>query len=135
MSQPDLGAGRPLSPHLSIYRFHFSMALSILHRIAGVALVAALIGVVIWVYAAAYAPDLFEYMARFMSSTLGMILISAGTFVFYFKMFTGLRHLWWDTGRGFEKSAIDTSGKLAILFTLIATGITWGYIFAHHCTE
>jgi len=47
-------SSRPLSPHLSIYRFHFSMALSILHRASGVALIGALMAFILWLWAAAY---------------------------------------------------------------------------------
>lgn len=129
MDSHDPSASRPLSPHLSVYRFHFSMALSILHRAAGCAMTGALVLFILWLWAVAYDAELFDCLSRLLRSTPGMVVLVAATFVFYFKMGTGLRHLWWDTGRGFALKSIDTSGVLAILFTLVMTALTWGFVF------
>ena len=51
-------AARPLSPHLSVYRFAYTMALSILHRITGVALAAGLIVNAVSPTALRFAPPL-----------------------------------------------------------------------------
>ncbi|MBA4275039.1 MAG: succinate dehydrogenase, cytochrome b556 subunit [Alphaproteobacteria bacterium] len=135
MASNDTGASRPLSPHLSIYRFHFSMALSILHRASGVAMTGALVLFIVWLWAAAYDGSLFESISDILRSTLGMILLALTSFVFYFKFATGLRHLWWDTGRGFALKSIDTSGVLAIIFTVFMTGLTWGFVYMQYCQE
>ena len=46
---------RPLSPHLGIYRFMYTMATSIAHRITGIVLSAGLVVLVGWLFAAAKA--------------------------------------------------------------------------------
>ena len=45
--------GRPLSPHLQIYKPQITSVLSIMHRITGVAMVFVLIGLSWWLIAAA----------------------------------------------------------------------------------
>lgn len=135
MASHDTGASRPLSPHISIYRFHFSMALSILHRAAGVAMTGALILFIGWLWSAAYDGEWFDCISDLLRSTLGMVVLGLASFVFYFKFATGLRHLWWDTGRGFALKSIDTSGILAIVFTVVMTGLTWGFVYIQYCQE
>ncbi len=135
MSAPETDTPRPLSPHLSIYRFHSSMALSILHRIAGVAMTGALVLFIVWLAAAAYDADLFETFTALLKTPFGMVVLALASFVFYFKFAAGMRHLWWDTGRGFAITSIDKSSVLVILFTLIMTGLTWGFVYAQYCQE
>lgn len=120
---------RPLSPHLSIYRFHFSMALSILHRAAGVAVSGFLVVLIAWLWTAAYSEECFIWMNDMLSSTLGQAALVAASFVFFFKLATGIRHLWWDTGRGFAPKAIDRSGRMAIAFAILATALTWALVW------
>ena len=135
MSSPDPVASRPLSPHLSVYRFHFSMAMSILHRIAGVAMTGALVLFIAWLWAAAYDAELFDCFSALLRSTFGIIVLVAASFVFYFKFATGLRHLWWDTGRGFAIKQIDASAVLAVAFTIIMTAVTWGFVYTQYFQE
>lgn len=121
-------APRPLSPHLSVYRFHLSMALSILHRIAGVVLVGALILIVLWLYGAAYDTLLFTDITSCLKSTLGKIVLAGFTIIFYLKFALGLRHLLWDTGHGFALSNVDKSAYGAIIFTIGMSVLTWYFI-------
>jgi succinate dehydrogenase / fumarate reductase cytochrome b subunit len=61
MSKSD----RPLSPHLQVYRFQWTMALSILHRITGVALAVGTLLLVWWLVAAASGPEAFATVQGF----------------------------------------------------------------------
>jgi succinate dehydrogenase / fumarate reductase cytochrome b subunit len=122
-------SSRPLSPHLSIYRFHFSMALSILHRAAGVAVAGMLVILIAWIWAAAYSDACFNAIQSALVSLPGQVVLVAASFVFYFKLATGLRHLLWDTGRAFEKRDIDRTGVAAILFSIAATALTWAIVW------
>lgn len=128
LAQPLSPAPRPLSPHLSVYRFHLSMALSILHRITGVALVGVLILIVLWLYAAAYDTLLFSDITSCLKSTLGKVALAGFTVIFYLKFALGLRHLLWDTGRGFALSNVDKTAYAAIVFTLLMSALTWYFI-------
>ena len=122
-------SSRPLSPHLSVYRFHLSMALSIFHRIAGVAVAGMLALFVCYIWAAAYSDACFTAMQSFLASLPGQVMLVAASAVFYFKFASGLRHLWWDTGRGFSIPSLDASARLIIAFTLVATALTWAIVW------
>jgi succinate dehydrogenase / fumarate reductase, cytochrome b subunit len=104
------------------------MALSILHRATGVALIGALMAIILWLWAAAYDSVLFYSLNTLLQSKAGMALLAVATAVFYFKCATGLRHLWWNTGRGFQLKSIDATGVAAIGFTVIATALTWAFV-------
>src|SRR5688572_13549987 len=101
---------RPLSPHLSVYRFHLTMALSIIHRILGVALAGALVLVIVWLWAAAYSPECFAAMAECLKTPLAQGILLLATCGFYLKMALGIRHLVWDAGYGFEVATARKSG-------------------------
>lgn len=135
MSSSDSGASRPLSPHLSIYRFHLSMALSILHRAAGMALFGALLLFILWLWSAAYDAELFDCLSGLLRTPVGIAVLVAASFVFYFKFATGMRHLWWDTGRGFALKSLDKSGYFTIAFTFIMTALTWGIVYCLYFQE
>ena len=100
----DLKTARPLSPHLSIYRFRPTMAMSILHRITGSALY---VGTLLF------------------GSWFGRFILFGYTWALLHHMFGGIRHLIWDTGIGLSK---ETSTKLAqatLVASLALTLILW----------
>jgi succinate dehydrogenase / fumarate reductase cytochrome b subunit len=113
--------GRPLSPHLTIYRWPVSMTLSILHRMTGVALSVGLIALVTWLEAIAYDAVSYDTVRRFMGSLPGQVLLLGWCFSFFFHLSNGVRHLIWDTGRLFEKSEADTSAWIVIVAAVVLT--------------
>lgn len=116
---------RPLSPHLSIYRWHISMALSILHRATGVALVAGTILFVFWLWCMAYCPESVAYFVQFGQAWWGKVLLIGWTFAFYLHFANGLRHLIWDTGSGLELGAAKRSGQIVAFGAVFLTAATW----------
>ena len=121
----DLKTARPLSPHLSIYRFRPTMAMSILHRITGSALYVGTLLFVWWLVAAASGPEAFSYASAFFGSLIGRIILFGYTWALLHHMFGGIRHLIWDTGIGLSK---ETSTKLAqatLVASLALTLILW----------
>lgn len=135
MSSSDPGASRPLSPHLSVYRFHLSMALSILHRAAGMALTGVLVLFIVWLWAAAYSGECFDAINGLLRTPVGLVLLIGVSLVFNFKFVTGLRHLWWDTGAGFAVPSIDKSGRLVLLLTVVLTLIVWAFVYCTYFQE
>ena len=117
--------GRPLSPHLTIYRWPITMTLSILHRMTGVALSVGLIVFVIWLEAIAYDVALYDSVRSAMASLPGQILLLGWCFSFFFHLSNGVRHLIWDTGRLFEKSQAEASAWFVIAATLVMTAGFW----------
>lgn len=121
----EVKAARPLSPHLTVYRFRPTMAMSILHRITGGALYVGTILLVWWLVAAASGPGAFGPASFFFSSIIGIIILFGYSWALIHHMLGGIRHLVWDTGHGLGK---ETSTKLAmatILGSLVITVILW----------
>lgn len=107
----DVNRGdRPLSPHLSVYRFYITMIMSITNRAAGVALAGGGLLVVWWLVAAATGPEYFAVIDGLMTSVLGDLVMTGMVLALWWHFFGGLRHLYWDTGRGFD---LETANKLA----------------------
>jgi succinate dehydrogenase / fumarate reductase cytochrome b subunit len=121
----ELKSARPLSPHLSIYRFRPTMAMSILHRITGSALYVGTLLVVWWLVAAASGPEAFATASWFFGSILGRIILFGYSWALLHHMCGGIRHFIWDSGHGLDK---ETSTKLALATlagSLTLTAILW----------
>jgi len=91
---------RPLSPHLQIWRFTVTMAASITHRATGVALYTGTILLALWLFAAALGPGVFWRVGAFLTSPFGMFVLAGYIWALSFHLLNGLRHLYWDSGRG-----------------------------------
>lgn len=117
---------RPTSPHLGIYRFQISSVLSIMHRFTGLALVAGMVMIVAWLCIVAYVPGYYTSFYGFMSSRWGMLLLVGWTFSFYYHLSNGIRHLFWDIGRGFSVPQLHRSGWVVVFFAFALTAATWG---------
>jgi len=121
---------RPTSPHLSIYRKQITTVLSILHRMTGLALVAGTALMVAWLCTAAYRPAFYTTLHEALISDYGKACLMGWTVAFYYHFANGIRHLFWDMGKGFSLPAATRSGWLVIFFTIIMTAVTWGYVNA-----
>lgn len=117
--------GRPLSPHLSIYRWPITMTLSILHRVTGVALTVGLIVYAAWLMAAAADLVAYERLAAALDSVVGRIALVGWSAAFFFHLGNGVRHLVWDAGRGFEKAQANASAWFVIATTIVLTLLYW----------
>ncbi|MBO21562.1 MAG: succinate dehydrogenase, cytochrome b556 subunit [Rhodospirillaceae bacterium] len=115
----------PLSPHLQVYRPQLTSVLSILHRITGIALAVGTLVLVWWLIAAAAGPTAFDTVQSFIGSVIGRLLLLGWSFALFYHLCSGIRHLVWDTGRGFELSTAYASGWLVVVATVILTAISW----------
>jgi len=114
---------RPLSPHLGVYRFMYTMATSIAHRITGVVLSVGLVVLVGWLYAAASSADTYARASALLSS--GWML------AFCYHLCNGIRHLNWDLGRGLEKAEARRSATLVVAVTVaLAAAFIYAAFFA-----
>lgn len=112
---------RPLSPHLSVYKPQITSVLSILNRITGVALSVGLIALTYWLLAIAGGSESYADMKDCLGGILGKLLIFGWTFAFFYHLCNGIRHLYWDTGRGFEPEQVTRSGIITIVATVFLT--------------
>ncbi|CAN7711159.1 succinate dehydrogenase, cytochrome b556 subunit [Bosea sp. LjRoot237] len=121
-------AARPLSPHLQIYRWSWTMAMSIAHRVTGTALYGGTLLIALWLIAAASGPAAYDTAQWIAGSILGKLVLFGYTFVLLHHMVGGLRHFVWDLGHGYEpqartnlaKYSVVVSGGLTLLVWLIA---------------
>jgi len=116
---------RPLSPHLQVYRWQLTSVMSILHRVSGVALTVGTLVLVWWLAAAAQDGDYYPVVQRFLGSWLGLLLLFGWSVSLFYHLCNGLRHLWWDTGRGLELPSVYASGWVVVAATAILTLIAW----------
>lgn len=122
-------SGRPLSPHLQIWRFTVTMAASITHRAAGVAAYGGVVLLTLWLISLATAPALFAGVSGFAKSPFGVFIIAGFVWSLSFHLLNGLRYLYWDSGRGFAlKTARMTAWLVYIASFVLAALILWaGY--------
>ena len=116
---------RPLSPHISIYRWPITMVSSILHRATGIAMAAGFIVLVGWLFDAASGPDVYAKFLGVMDSTLGCVLLVGWSYAFFYHLSNGIRHLVWDTGRGLEKGQATASAWFVIVASIVLTAAFW----------
>jgi succinate dehydrogenase / fumarate reductase cytochrome b subunit len=116
---------RPLSPHLSVWRWHLTMGLSILHRATGVALYAGALVLTAWLVAIASGPEVYATAEGWLLSPLGRLVLFGFTLSALFHLANGIRHLFWDVGAGFEPRTATLTGHLVLWFTLLATLAVW----------
>ena len=115
----------PLSPHLQIYRWHISSLLSITHRIAGVINLLALILIFFWLTALSFGENSYELFLLIINSFFGKFILIGFTWSMNFHLLSGMRHLVWDLGYGFEIKTANISGIIVIITSLVVTVIFW----------
>ena len=120
---------RPLSPHLTVWRWGPHMAVSIVHRVTGAGL--ATVGLAVlawWLTAIAAGPQAYGDFVAAASHPAGLVVLIGLTWAFFQHLFSGVRHLVMDSGAGFE---LDTNKRFAIFTivgSLLLTGALWAYI-------
>jgi succinate dehydrogenase / fumarate reductase cytochrome b subunit len=108
------------------YRFQITSLLSITSRFTGIwlSVVTAPLAIA-WLLALAAGTQSFVYVQAFLGTWAGQLLALFSLFSLWFHLLNGIRHLVWDTGRGFEKSQIWASGYLVIAATLVLTAASF----------
>ena len=116
---------RPLSPHLQVYRWPISMALSISHRVTGVGLAVGTLLFTWWLVAAAISEETFASVQWFLATPIGMLLLFGWSAALFFHFFAGIRHLVWDAGYGFDQPWYNRSAWAVVIATVAATLLLW----------
>ena len=116
---------RPLSPHLTVWRWHITMATSILHRATGVALYVGALIVAAWAISLATGPEAYAGFKGLLGSPLGKLVMFGLTVSFFYHLANGVRHLVWDLGHGLDLKSANSSAYAVFGFTIAATLATW----------
>ena len=122
----DWSDPRPMSPHLQVWRWHATMASSILHRATGIANYVGAVAIAIWFILLALGAEgavafLFEgWMAW--ATRFGLIAL---TYSVSYHWLNGLRHLFWDIGKGFDPKGSNRRSVMILLGAVIPTALLW----------
>lgn len=123
---------RPLSPHLSIYRPQITSVLSITHRLTGVFLYLGMLIFAWWIVCSAYHPDTTIWTKWFQAETyngyarcVAYGLLGLFSFSLFYHLLNGIRHLFWDIGKGYEIPTVNKSGILVVIGSIALTALSW----------
>jgi len=121
---------RPLSPHLQIYKPMLTMTVSIIHRITGIALFFATLLLAWWLIAAAAGPVYFGFVEGLLTSAIGRLILLGCTWALIHHALGGLKHLLWDTGRGYGLETIEKLAKGSLVLSIALTLVVWAIAYA-----
>ncbi len=110
---------RPLSPHLSVYKFKYTLLSSILNRFTGLVLSAGLIVLTWWLLAVAAGAHAQERAQSLLGTLPGRLLLAALVIAFCYHLVAGIRHLVWDTGHGLERATSQKSAWLVGIVSIV----------------
>ena len=110
------------------------MAMSILHRVTGITLSIGAILLVWWLVAGAEGPEAYSAVQWFLGSWIGLLLLFGWSLALFYHLCNGIRHLWWDTGRGLDLPGVHRSGLAVLALTVALTIIAWaaGLLYWRH---
>jgi succinate dehydrogenase / fumarate reductase, cytochrome b subunit len=111
---------RPLSPHVSIYRFGYTMSLSILHRFTGVALSFGFILLGCWLTMLSLGEPAYKMLVTGTAGLLLRIGLALWLVAFLYHLANGIRHLCWDAGLGLERAQARRSAVIVLVAVAIA---------------
>jgi succinate dehydrogenase / fumarate reductase, cytochrome b subunit len=122
---------RPLSPHISIYKPQITSVMSILHRISGSVLFLGLI-IISWIIICSIF-KMLDKQPHIISSLKGCMIakiaIIAWLVALYYHFLNGIRHLFWDIGKGYDLKIVTRTGIIVLVVTAILTYISFHLAF------
>ena len=115
---------RPLSPHLQIYRPQLTSFTSILTRITGNALIVSALLVVWWLLAASTSEAYYDIANAVLTSWFGDIVFGLSALGLWYHYLAGLRHLYFDAGKGLDIPTAEKLGWACIIGSVVLTALT-----------
>jgi succinate dehydrogenase / fumarate reductase cytochrome b subunit len=123
-------AARPLSPHLGIYRFTLTMAMSIAHRITGAGLYLGALMLAWFLLAASMDASAFAYFSGFIQSFFGRLILFGFTWALFQHLLGGVRHLIMDSGYGMDDPEREQMAQATVIGGLVLTLVVWAIGYA-----
>ena len=131
--QVPIAATRPLSPHMTIYRWPLTMMTSIAHRITGMALAVGALILAWWLVAVSNGLDGgYQTFMALAASPLGMLVLFGCTCALTYHFFNGIRHLAWDLGYGFDKKVAERNSVLVFALSFLAALAIFAIVLTGH---
>ena len=126
MAQSSPGpATRPLSPHILIWRWHITMFCSIANRATGVALYVGFLILAGWAVALLAGPEAYRGYTGLLGSWLGKLVLFGLAVSALYHLAAGVRHLFWDSGKGFQPRTAELTGAACLAFGVVGAVLTF----------
>jgi succinate dehydrogenase / fumarate reductase cytochrome b subunit len=120
-----MARSRPLSPHLTIYRWPMTMLSSITHRATGIALSAGTLLLAWWLVSVASGLEAYSIFSQAAGSLLGQLVLIGFTWSLVYHLLNGIRHLAWDLGYGFAPAKAERNSWIVIALSVILTALAF----------
>jgi succinate dehydrogenase cytochrome b subunit len=123
---------RPVSPHITLWRWGPHMVVSIIHRVTGAGLT--IVGLAVltwWLMALAYGPEPYADFTKFSGSWFGLVILIGLTWAFFQHLLSGVRHLVMDTGSGLEIGVNKRFAILTLVGAVLLTTALWVYLLEY----
>ncbi|MEO7477768.1 MAG: succinate dehydrogenase, cytochrome b556 subunit, partial [Lysobacteraceae bacterium] len=114
-----------------VYRPQITTVMSILHRITGVILSVGAFGIAWWLLAVSASPERYAQFTGLAGSLPGKIVLAGFSYCLMYHLLNGIRHLFWDAGKGFEIKQFYASGWTVVLLSFVFTGLLWMLALSH----
>lgn len=127
MSTKSPAGSRPLSPFMlgKYYNFQWTSLLSFGHRITGIGLSLGTLLLTGWLVALAGGPQRYAVYSAHLTAWYGQVLLFGWSWALMYHLCNGIRHLFWDIGRGFELKTAERSGYAVVVVSLVLTAAAW----------
>ena len=122
-------AERPLSPHLSVYKFKYTLLTSILNRFTGLGLSLGLLLLAYWLTALSRGPEAYAQALKLLTHGVAKLAYAAVLVAFCYHLVAGIRHLIWDTGRGLERAQAYRSAWVVGIVTVLLALVLGYFLF------
>jgi succinate dehydrogenase / fumarate reductase, cytochrome b subunit len=130
--QRRAAATRPLSPHLTIYRWPVTMLTSITHRVTGMGLTFGALVLAWWLVSISNGPEGWQSFHAIMDTVPGLLVLFGFTWSLVFHFLNGVRHLAWDLGYGFPKEVSERNSMIILLLSLLGAAVIFAMAWTGH---
>ena len=121
----EMKTTRPLSPQLQVYSWQITSIMSIGHRSSGIALSFGTFLILVWLLALSLGPNIYNQVIHYITSWFGQLILFGFSVALIYHLLNGIRHLYWDAGKGYELEAVYRSGYFVIILTMVLTLSIW----------
>ena len=130
--QRPVAHARPLSPHLTIYRWPVTMMTSITHRITGVGLSLGAVILAWWLVCISNGPEGWQSFHAIWDTPLGLLLLFGLTWSLVYHFLSGVRHLAWYLGYGFDKREAERNSVIIFALSILGALAIFAAVWTGH---
>jgi succinate dehydrogenase / fumarate reductase, cytochrome b subunit len=130
--QRPVAHARPLSPHMTIYRWPVTMMTSITHRLTGTGLSVGVVVLAWWLVCISNGPEGWHSFHAIWDTPLGLLVLFGLTWSLIFHFLNGVRHLAWDLGYGFPKQVAERNSVIIFALSILGALAVFAAVWTGH---